>query len=429
MTRLVVAALVVLAFAAAACAWHPAIAPVAPPSAATFDARTVAAGAALAGVGNCASCHTLPEGPPYAGGVPLATPFGTIHGTNLTPDDETGLGRWSYDAFARAMRDGVSRDGHLLYPAFPYTHFTHATDDELKALYAYLMTRDAVHRPPVPNALTFPLQFRPLVAGWNLLNFHDRGPRSSGDRGADLIDGLAHCGGCHTPRDRLGAEQERQPLAGNVIEGWYAPPLDANSPSPVPWTVEAMTAYLRTGLVDDHAMAGGPMAQAVAGLADASEADVRAIAATIVAGMGPATDARRRREDGARTRASRPLAESPAARSDDAAVDAATTDGATIYATTCAGCHDRGRDVGSDGALRLPLAVALYDDDPASFLRIVRDGIQPPAGTRGRVMPAYGTSLSDAQLVALAAYLRHAAADAPPWPALDRAVAASRKPS
>ncbi len=418
-----------LTVAMSAFAWRPAIDPVEPTAASAvasaFDRPVVERGAKLAALGNCTSCHTTVDGVPFAGGVPLATPFGTIYGSNVTPAPRTGIGRWSEPAFVRAMRDGVSRDGQRLYPAFPYDHFRGTDDADLHALYAFLMTRDPFESTPPPNDLVFPLGWRPLLAGWDLLFLRDApAPGPSNDavaRGDRLVDALGHCGACHTPRNALQAEKRDARLAGAVVEGWYAPPLNADSPSPVVWTVDAMTRYLRSGIAPDHAMAGGPMQEVTASLAKADAADVSAIATSIVASMGPPTDARRAREAASRARASQPTTTLPFDAS-----DRRLALGAQVYATACAGCHDRGRDVGSNGALRLPLAVALYDAEPASLLRLIREGIAPPVGERGRWMPAFGDTLTDDQLVALATYLRRVGADAPAWPHLERAVAATR---
>jgi mono/diheme cytochrome c family protein len=424
MRKLLVALVVVVAIAAAvtyALAYKPAIAAAATPVRTAFDDPTIVRGAELVAVGNCASCHTTETGMPFAGGVPLKTPFGTIHGTNITPDAKHGIGEWSEAAFVRAMREGVSRDGHLLYPAFPYTHFTHTTDADLHALYAFLMTRDAADTDAPGNSLLFPLQWRPLLVGWNMLYFRKPGEDdpvralAASGRGAYLVESLAHCGACHSERNLLGAEKGDRRLAGNVIDAWYAPPLDARSPSPVPWTVDTLVEYLRTGLVADHAMAGGPMQTAVDGLSGAKPEDLVAIATYIVANMGPSTAEREKREQASRSRAEGPLAASSAAESHLAA-------GATAYATACARCHDAGRGETSNSGLRMPLAVALYDDDPHSFVRIVRDGIHPRASDTGRFMPAFANALSNDQLVALGDYLRQTAAGVQPWPTLESVV-------
>src|ERR1700754_996630 len=174
--KIVFVAIVLAVAAGMSRAWEPAIDPTtAPPPELAADTAQIARGARLAALGDCIVCHTAAHGKPYAGGRPLQTPFGTIYVTNITPDPQTGIGGWPLDAFRRAMRDGVSRDGHLLYPAFPYPHFTHMTNADIADLYAFMMSREPVHATAPSNRLTFPLNFRPLVAGWNVL-FLRRGP-------------------------------------------------------------------------------------------------------------------------------------------------------------------------------------------------------------------------------------------------------------
>src|ERR1700730_7121088 len=150
-------------------AWQPEIAAIKPPPKAAFDPVLVRKGAQLAAIGNCGVCHTTEGGQAFAGGRALPTPFGTIYATNITPDPDTGIGRWSEAAFQRAMRDGVNRPGQPLYPAFPYDHFTKVVDDDIKAIYAFLMTREPVRQETPANDLPFPLDIRLTVAGWKLL--------------------------------------------------------------------------------------------------------------------------------------------------------------------------------------------------------------------------------------------------------------------
>ena len=220
--------LAAILLAAFAVSWQPAWPPLAGP-AVTFDPALVARGEQLVHVGNCAGCHTAQGGRPFAGGRPLETPFGTVFATNITPDPETGIGRWSRKAFVRALREGVALNGDLLYPAFPYDHFTHASDSDIDALYAFLMTRPAVQARTPANRLKEPFGFRPLVAGWNLLFLHkgplvdEPGQSADWNRGRALAEGLAHCGGCHTPRNELGAERSDHAYDGAWTEGWYAP--------------------------------------------------------------------------------------------------------------------------------------------------------------------------------------------------------------
>ena len=418
----VAAALVVTLLGCAALAWT---APLPAGPATSFDAGTVARGARLAAIGDCAGCHTARGGRPYAGGVALATPFGTIHGTNITPDPETGIGAWTEAAFVRAMREGVARDGHQLYPVFPYDHFTHTTDDDLHALYAYLMTRDPARAENRPNDLRFPFSLRPLVAGWKMLYLRQAAftaePARSPEwnRGAYLVQSLGHCGSCHSPRNALGAERTDRAFSGGEAEGWYVPALNNASPSPLPWTVEQLTTYLRTGIATDHAIAvyihsvlGNPT----------PEREARAGEAVRRAAAGP-LPAMRTDSSGPADAAARADVAKPAASGADAQEVAL---GAGVYAGACASCHDAGRAVSSNGALRLPLAVAVYDPDPRSLLRIVREGVTPPPAEPGRWMPAFGAVLTDEQLVGLLSYLRSTAAGAPPWRDLPKAVQETR---
>jgi mono/diheme cytochrome c family protein len=416
-----------------AVAWHPAIGTVAPPAPASFDRTLVKRGEQLALLGDCASCHSTANGPAYGGGVPLQTNFGTIYATNITPDPDTGIGAWSQDAFRRALREGVSRDGHLLYPAFPYNHFTHLTDDDIAALYAFFMTRTPAQARAPANHLQFPLQFRPVVAGWNLL-YLQRGPLAQDtarslefNRGAYLVQSAAHCAACHTPHNNLGAERKGMELAGGDIEGWQATALNANSPSPVPWTAETLAAYLRSGFVPDHAITAGPMQSVVHNLARVDAADVRAIATYVHAGMGAITQEQRNREASARQKASVPLANVQPTSAPGSADSNMLALGASVYQAACAQCHDMGRQVASDGALQLPLAVALYLPGPSNLIHIIRQGIAPPRGEPGRIMPGFEGTLSDEELTALVTWLRRQGTDQPPWNDVAKAVRQDRE--
>jgi mono/diheme cytochrome c family protein len=426
--RPLLAALVLLlglAAAAFAFTWRPAIAPQA--RAPVFDAAAVERGGRLAALGTCAACHTADPSRPYAGGLALATPFGTVHSTNITPDRETGIGAWSEQAFTRALREGVSRDGHLLYPAFPYDHYTRLSQDDIHRLYAWFMTRTPLDAPARPNAMRFPFGLRPLVAFWNLL-YLDRDPwrpdPSQGvewNRGAYLADALAHCGACHTPRTRLGGADKRRYLDGGEAEGWYVPALNAHSPSPLPWTRAELASYLRTGIAPGHAVAGGPMQGVVENLRLADPRDVEALAAWVHGYLAQAPAA------GRPAAAALGAAALPAPQEGDPD-PARMRIGRAVYADACARCHEAGRTAGSGGALPLRQAVALYDPDPRSLIHIVRDGIEPPDGEPGRWMPGFGALLTDAQVAALAAYLRHYGARRAPWPDLEDRVRKAKQP-
>ena len=346
-------------------------------------------------------CHTVEGGKPYAGGTPLKTPFGTVHGTNITPDAETGIGRWSLEAFTRAMREGVDREGRNLFPAFPYDHFTKATDEDIAALYAFLMTREPVNQKNLGNTVPLP---RLTVSVWKS-RYLERGvykpdPAKSAvwNRGAYLVEGLGHCGACHTPRNTLGAEKKDQAFAGAEIDGWQAPALDSASPSPVPWTVDALQAYLKHGIADQHAQSAGPMADVVRGLSHVNDADLRAMATYIVALDTRDAEERKRAADSALARAR----------------DSVALRGNAIYDGACADCHNLGRGQ-EGGALELPLGTALTVPTPRNLAYIIRDGIVPREGDRGGWMPAFDSALTDAQLTDLLTYLR-ALSGQPAWP-------------
>jgi mono/diheme cytochrome c family protein len=391
----------------AACASHAPLAIIEAPSPASFDRTLVARGEKLAALGNCASCHTAEGGKTYAGGFPLKTPFGTVYGTNITPDPETGIGRWSEPAFARALREGIDREGRHLYPAFPYDHFTLTSDEDVRALYAFVMTREPVRQENRANTVIVP---RPFVAIWKARYFEPRRyrPDPSRDarwnRGAYLAEGLSHCGGCHTPRDRLGGEKKGRDYDGGEVDAWHAPALDEHSPSPVPWSAPALAEYLRTGWADAHALAAGPMAGVVRNLVHAEEADVIAISHYIAS-----LD---HRPAGVReSQARKVLAIPPRGERPPTMPDAAR--GAAIYAGACGDCHDRGR-AAEGGALPLPLAIAPSLPTPSNLLHIVRGGILPKEHERDPWMPAFDGSLTDAQLADLTTYLRTLTGH-PPW--------------
>jgi mono/diheme cytochrome c family protein len=286
-----IAAVVAVLLIAGGCAamWHPAIAPV--ETHAAFPPEQIARGAELASIGDCAVCHTATDGQPFAGGRGVPTPFGTIFATNITPDSATGIGEWSEPAFQRAMRDGIDRSGRHLYPVLPYPHFTRATDADIAAMYAFLMTRSAVHAVAPQNRLPFPLDYRVVLAGWNLLYLNpgpwhpDPAHDAAWNRGNYLVEAIGHCGACHTPHNALGAEKAAQTLAGGEAENWYAPPLQSASPARQPWTEDALATYLRTGFDAQHGAAAGPMTAVTEELRSVPQGDIRAMAVYIASLM------------------------------------------------------------------------------------------------------------------------------------------------
>jgi nicotinate dehydrogenase subunit B len=400
-----------LGLGAALLGWRSTIAPVARPDASIYTAATLERGRLLAAAGDCAVCHTAPGGAPYAGGRAMDTPFGTVHSTNLTPDEATGIGQWSFSAFQRAMREGVARDGRHLYPAFPYTAFARMDDADLMALYAYLMAQPAVPARTPPNGLRFPFNLRPLMAGWNAL-FHDPAPyrpdparSAEWNRGAYLVEGVGHCGACHTPRNALGAERSGPDhLAGAMVEGWEAPALTALSRAPLAWSADALFSYLRHGHSAEHGIAAGPMAPVVRELAALPDTDLRAMAAYLASFQVPAPAPLP------------PTAQQVVAQARSRAATL-TGEGQRLFSGACSACHHDG-----DGprllGLNLPLALntKLHADEPHNLVRTILDGIREPAAPQIGYMPAFRHSLNDRQVGELVSYMRQRyAPDRPAW--------------
>jgi mono/diheme cytochrome c family protein len=401
-TLLIAAAALLAAGCAAALAWtaRPEIPAIAPPPRTAFAQSEIARGAELAAVGDCAVCHTAPHGRPYAGGLALSTPFGAIYSTNITPDVRTGLGEWSEAAFARAMRQGIDRRGRRLYPAFPYDHFSRVSDGDIAALYAFLMTRRSVAAPAKADRVIFPVNIRASVAAWDAL-FLKPGPAPSEpnrspdwNRGAYLVSSLGHCGACHAPRNLLGAEQASKGLAGGIEDGWQAPPLDAASAAPVPWTADALFAYLRGRNDPAHPPAAGPMRGVVRALAGASDQDVRAIA-VYIASFEP-------------TRSTQP-----------ARTAASDMHAAAIFDGACAQCHA--------GGAMLSTSTAINAATPRNAIQIVLHGAPWEDDTVQPFMPAFSSSLTDKQIAAVLAFARARYSGEPPWTHLDSQVGAIRK--
>ncbi|HEY3598634.1 MAG TPA: cytochrome c [Paraburkholderia sp.] len=423
--KVVFVAVVLAAAAGLSQAWEPSIKPVTRQPAHAADAAQIARGARLAALGDCIVCHTAVRGKPFAGGLPLSTPFGTIYSTNITPDPATGIGTWPLEAFTRAMRKGVSRDGHLLYPAFPYPHFTRMTDADIADVYAFMMSRDPVHATAPADKLVFPLNFRPLVAGWNLLYLRrpvDGGPAADApdapaaadasqiaqwNRGRYLVEGVAHCGACHTPLNKLGAEKHGETFAGGVIEGWDAPALTTLAHAPTPWTHGQLVAYLRTGFASQHGAAAGPMLPVTQSLADAQQADVEAIATYVLSLQAPAATLAALR---------RPVEIAQLAS------PAALANGATLFNAACASCHSVAAPMSTlGGRPSLAQGTAVNADDPRNAVRMILDGIGWQRSDASHFMPPFAQTFTDAQIADLANYTRARFSARGPWPGFDAA--------
>lgn len=406
-------------FAAVSFPLAPEIAPIARPEPSTWSAATIERGRQLAALGACAVCHTGTDGVAYAGGLALETPFGTVMSTNITPDPETGIGRWSYPAFERAMRAGIHRDGSHLYPAFPYTNFARTSEADLQALYAFLMSQPAVARVNEPSRLTLPINLRPLMAGWNLLFNRTAQPKpeparsAEWNRGRYLVDGLGHCSACHSPRNAFGAEKGGTAyLAGGVAEGWEAPALTSASHAPIPWSETDFYNYLRTGHSARHGTASGPMAPVIEELKELPEADIRAMAVYLASLTAPLPEAE------AAARADAIL------KATASAVHPAVSPAARLYEGACAACHETGRaaPLANQGPA-LGLSGKLHAATPANLVNMLMQG----GGHGMGQMPAFGNSLDNRQIADLAAYLRgRFAPGQPAWNGVAKVVEEAR---
>ncbi len=355
----------------------------------------------LARAGNCAACHTLRGGQPYAGGRAIATPFGDIYASNITPDNKTGIGSWSPDDFWRALHNGKSKDGRFLYPAFPYPNFTKISREDADALHAYLRSVPAVEQPNREHALRFPFNQRPLLAFWRALYFTpgefkpDPGQSAIINRGGYLVQGLGHCSACHTARNALGGSVAVNELAGGPIpmQNWQASSLTSDPHTGLgSWPLAEVEALLKTGVSAKGAVYG-PMAEVVGNsLQHLSAADISAIA-TYLKSL-PATTPPARRAAGP---------ESPEELEQ-------LKVGARLYEKQCAECH-RSDGQGKPPAYP-PLAgkASLSTSGPMNAIRIVLNGGYPPStagNPRPYGMPPYAMTLSDEEVAAVVSYIRN----------------------
>ena len=359
----------------------------------TPNAEQLRRGQYLVRAGDCVSCHMRPGGEPLAGGLGLNTPFGVIYSANITPDMRTGIGGWTSDQFHRAMHDGVGARGENLYPAFPYPWFRKASRADDDAILAYLKSTPAVGYTPPGNKLPFPLNIRFMVKGWNLLFLKPKAfqpvPAQSAEwnRGAYLVDGYAHCGGCHTPKNVLGADQSGKDFHGGALDRWTAPDLTGNPRTGLgAWSLDEVAEYLKTGR-NTHAGAGGSMAEVVTySTSLMSDQDRRAIAVYIKS--RPAT------------------AEAATAAPDPGAVKR----GAAIYSDACASCHLE-NGVGQP-RLFPPLGrnAMLQQADPSGLLHLILAGSRvgpSPSRPSPLAMPSFAWKLTDQQIADVATFIRN----------------------
>ncbi|MBV9427453.1 MAG: c-type cytochrome [Bradyrhizobiaceae bacterium] len=360
------------------------------------DFSQIERGRYLTIVGDCAACHTLTEsGKAFAGGRPIETPFGNLLAPNITPDVETGIGAWSDDEFVNALTKGTGRHGTRLYPAMPYTYMTKTSREDALAIRAYLNTVPAVRNPVRSNQLSFPFNIRLGLAAWDQLyfspgTFHPDPTKSQEwNRGAYLVEGLMHCGLCHTPKNFAGGDHTGQALQGYALQGWFAPNITSDKRRGIgEWSIDDIVSYLKTGHNQTQA-ASGPMAEVVMDSSSKlTDADLRAIAVYLkdqpAGGGGEASNA-----------------------PDQALMKS----GEQIFIDECAACH-RQNAKGIPGMFpTLAGSPAVQSTDPASLLRVVLRGARSAAtdaAPTGPAMPAFGWLLSDQEVAAVITYIRNA---------------------
>jgi mono/diheme cytochrome c family protein len=359
----------------------------------TPNAAQLNRGLYLVAAGDCMSCHLREGGEPFAGGLGLNTPFGTIYTSNITPERDAGIGAWSSEQFYRAMHDGKGAHDENLYPAFPYPWFRRVSRADTDAIFAYLMTVPAVSYTPPKNDLPFPFSIRGSVSAWNLLflDTHevpsDSGQAAEWNRGAYLVNGLGHCGACHTPKNSFGADKSKEQFYGGKLDNWVAPDLTANGRSGLgTWSVDDIAEYLATGR-NARAAAGGAMADVITySTSLLNDADRHAIAVYLK---------------------SRPASPMITASAPDAG---AMRRGAEIYSDACSSCHLE-NGVGQSRVFP-PLGedAMLQQADPTGLEHLILAGTQ--IGTSASrpsplSMPSFAWKLSDQEIADVSTFIRN----------------------
>lgn len=354
--------------------------------------KLAARGRYLVVAADCYACHTNRDEAPWAGGLPLETPLGTIHATNITPDPETGIGKWTRRDFHRALRDGIAPGGRHLYPAMPYASYRDLAPDDVDAMYAYLMTREPVSRSNDSNDVHFPGNFRAFVGAWNLVALRapeqpDASKSAVWNRGRYLTNALGHCGECHTPRNFMMAMQRDEYLQGGIMEGVEAPDITRETLALVGFEPEGLARFMRFGVSPLGSMTG-PMFEVVHFSTQyLDDADLAALAIYLlgeppppVKPVVPANVSAKIGESGQRT-----------------------------WFALCAGCHGvEGQGVPhvsvpmrTNSSLRIPSA--------RGFLTAIMDGIAQqdfPGLERMQAMPGFAAHLSDQEIAELATWTR-----------------------
>jgi mono/diheme cytochrome c family protein len=358
----------------------------------------VSHGRYLAILGDCAGCHTREHGAAFAGGLPFQAQFGTVYSTNITPDRQTGIGAWTADQFYRALHEGIAADGSHLYPAFPYVYFSRISRRESDELFAFLKTLKPVRQSPTPNKLIFPFNIRAGLIFWNWLYLPKAPPKldpaasAEWKRGEYIVNGLGHCGGCHTPKDILFGDIAAAALTGEVVDNWYAADLTGNPHIGLgKWNREDTVRFLATGR-NKYATAAGNMQEKVTLSTSHMTDQDRAAIATYLKSLPP----------------DRPQSPRPPEQTQMA-------EGRAIFIAQCQGCHQPPGQPDQPGPGPLPDYPKLAGDtlilgrDPTTVARIILQGAESPVTPNEKTtysMPAFAT-LADDEIAAVATYIRN----------------------
>jgi mono/diheme cytochrome c family protein len=390
---LIAAVLGAVGFATTASTQTPAPAAPAPAADAPPAAPAMTPGQYNAILGDCEACHTRPGGAPFSGGVALNTPFGTIYSANITPDKDHGIGAWTQDQFRRAMKHGKDDKGRNLYPAFSYPYYSHVRQADVDSVFDYLKTVPAAAYTPPKNKMGFPFNVRFLVTFWNWLylkpaEFQDD-PKQTAEwnRGAYLVNGLGHCGACHTPKSLIGGDEYSKALQGGKLDNWLASDLtNAKRHGVGGWEKQDIVDFLKTG-INGKTSAYGSMTEVVRfSTSKMNDADLNAIAAYLK---------------------SVPASAEVAAPKPDAAVMAA---GKAVYDKSCATCHQ------ADGA-GIPMTypgLAANANIQAGFAGGLTHVVLTGSKTGNLKpftddpMPGFAAKLNDAQIANVLTYVRNA---------------------
>lgn len=376
---------------------------------ASADANLIARGEYLTKAADCVACHTTKDGKPFAGGLAFKTPMGTLYSPNITPDKETGIGRWSDEEFLRALHEGKGKNGENLYPAFPYTSYTLLQDDDVKAIKAYLFSLPAVHQLNRENDMPFPFNQRWGLWFWNLVNFDGQRfePDSSKDaqwnQGAYFVEALGHCGECHTPRNITMGMKDSKAYAGTEIDGWTAFNITSDPHAGIGgWSQEQMVQYLRSGHVDGKAQAAGPMAEVIENSTrHLTDSDLNAMAVYLrsLKPLNPDDETQSRSDWGQPATSVNTLRGMPFTADNN-------TDGARLYLGNCASCHGFTGGGVQDGYYPSLMKNSVVGASaPNNLINVILHGVSRKTNDGEVFMPGFAHSLTDEQVVSLSNYL------------------------